>query len=410
MARKDRHSVLVAGAGPAGLAAALFLRQRGVDVEVVDERWEAGDDDFHVILHPDVVERLDDAGARLDLAHAAHPVDTVVVHDGTRRVAALRLHETAVRPGPAAVLPLRVVRDSLEEALRQRQVKVARHRRLARVDRVSDRVAVEVDVLDRDSAGYGVSHMEGVVVRTARHEPTHLIAADGFESVARQQLGVGWRAIGAPMATVAFEFASGWTPGPEAHVYVGDAVAALWPAPHRRLRLTFQLPASTPLMAAWLDARHTPDRADLAMMIDAHLPWVHLPIGVVSWSQVQWTQVGVAERASVGAAWLLGEAAHQLSPLASHSLNHGIRVAHDLAATIDEVARDQGAGERLAHQAARARAQTLRLAELGELFQAEPDADPFVAANLRRIVPALPAAGLELEALARSLRLSPKPM
>ncbi len=38
MARKDRHSVLVAGAGPAGLAAALFLRQRGVDVEVVDER------------------------------------------------------------------------------------------------------------------------------------------------------------------------------------------------------------------------------------------------------------------------------------------------------------------------------------------------------------------------------------
>ncbi len=56
MARKDRHSVLVAGAGPAGLAAALFLRQRGVDVEVVDERWEAPDDDFHVILHPDVVE------------------------------------------------------------------------------------------------------------------------------------------------------------------------------------------------------------------------------------------------------------------------------------------------------------------------------------------------------------------
>ena len=66
MARKDRHSVLVAGAGPAGLAAALFLRQRGVDVEVVDERWDAPDDDFHVILHPDVVERLDDAGARLD--------------------------------------------------------------------------------------------------------------------------------------------------------------------------------------------------------------------------------------------------------------------------------------------------------------------------------------------------------
>ncbi len=410
MARKDRHSVLVTGAGPAGLAAALFLRQRDVDVEVVDERWDAPADDVHVILHPDVVERLDDAGARLDLAHAAHPVDAVVLHDGARRVAALRLHETAVRPGPAAVLPLRILRDSLEDALRQRHVKVERHRRLARVHLVSDRVAAEVDVLDRDSAGYGVSHMEGIVVRTARHEPTHLIAADGYESVARQQLGIGWRAIGAPMATVAFEFACGWSPGPEAHLYVGDAVAALWPAPQRRLRLTFQLPASTPLLASWLDARHTPDRADLAMMVDAHLPWVHLPIGEVTWARVEWSQLGVAERARVGSAWLLGEAAHQLSPMASHSLNHGVRMAHDLAATIDEVARDQGAGERLAHQAGGARAQTLRLAELGELFQAEPDADPFVAANVRRILPMLPVAGLEFEAMARALRLAPKPL
>ena len=30
-------------------------------------------------------------------------------------------------------------------------------------------------------------------------------------------------------------------------------------------------------------------------------------------------------------------------------------------------------------------AQTLRLAEVGELFHAEPDTDPFIAANLRRI-------------------------
>jgi 2-polyprenyl-6-methoxyphenol hydroxylase-like FAD-dependent oxidoreductase len=118
----------------------------------------------------------------------------------------------------------------------------------------------------------------------------------------------------------------------------------------------------------------------------------------------------VAERASVGAVWLLGEAAHQLSPMASHSLNHGVRMAHDLAATIDEVARDQGAGERLAHQAARARAQTLRLAEVGELFHAEPDTDPFIAANLRRILPMLPVAGLELEAMAGALRLAPRPL
>lgn len=405
MARKNQHQVLISGAGPTGLAAALFLTQRGVAVDIIDERGEAKDDDVTVVLHADTVERLEDAGAHLDLAHHASPIDTVVVHDRSRRHASLALPESSVHPGPVVALPLRVVRDQLEAALRARGVKVQWHRRLARIDATADDAAVDIEVLDRDSAGYAVSHMEGIVVRVLREKPAHVIAADGPESTVRTQLRVTRRPVGPAKLVAAFEFDTRWNPGAELQIYVGLDSATLWPAPGGRVRLTFELSEATPLLDAWLAARHVPDRADLRVLMEAHLPWLDLPVERLRWSHVERYQAEVVDRAELGPTWLLGEAAHRFSPLASQSLNHAIHQAHDVAATIDDVARHQAGPDLFERLGTRLRTQSMQLAHLGDLYQPTDATDPFVAGNYRKILTALPASGRDLDDLAARLGL-----
>lgn len=407
MARKNRHNVLIAGAGPAGLAAALFLQQRGVEVEVVDERWDPPDEEFSVLLHRDTLERLDDAGVRLDLAREGRAIDSIVIHDRGRRHVSLGLGDAPGERGPVEAVPLRAVRDALEDALRAHKIKVHWHRRLARIDATADRVLAEIEVIDRDSAGYGISLMKGSVIRVIRQQPTHLIAADGRDSVVRTQLRIGWRQVAPPSIVAAFEAESTWDPGRELHLYVGDGTAALWATAGGRVRLTFELPEATPMPASWKGPGEAPDRTELMALLGAQLPWLELPVGKLAWSYAQRVEHAVAERSSLGPAWLLGEAAHQLSPLASPTLNHSIAMAHDLAVVIDEVARGQGGGELLAHQAARSDDLTLRMARPGDLFAPSADTEPFIAASYRRILPMLPARGRELDELARQLGLTP---
>ncbi len=403
MSRKNHHHVLVAGAGPAGLAAALFLQQRGIDVDVIEERWHPPDDDVLVILHADTAERLGDAGARIDLAHVARAIDTIVVHDGSRIHATLPIGEVAAKVDTAAVVPLRIVRDSIATALQARHVKVQWHRRLARIDATTSSVVADIEVLDRDSAGYAISGIDECVSRIQYYAPAYLIAADGRESVVRTQLRIGWRAIGPATTVAAFEFESRWDPGREVHLLVGDHCAVLWPGPEGRLRLTFHGSDAGPT----LDTERAPDR-DVMMALLHDLRWMDLPVGKLLWSQVERVEQGVAEPTHLGPTWLVGEAAHRLLPLASQSLNHGIRMAHDLAATIDDVARGQGGGELLARHATRSQAQALRVAQVGDLYQPAVGADGFIAANYRRILPLVPAHGRDLDAVAARLGLQPR--
>ena len=46
-----RTQVLVVGAGPVGLVAALRLRDQGVDVRVIEQHAEHGTQTFPVVLH-----------------------------------------------------------------------------------------------------------------------------------------------------------------------------------------------------------------------------------------------------------------------------------------------------------------------------------------------------------------------
>ena len=56
--------VLVVGAGPVGLVAAIRLRQQGIAVRIIDEHTAEDKRTYPVLLHPRVCRRLD-VGAKL---------------------------------------------------------------------------------------------------------------------------------------------------------------------------------------------------------------------------------------------------------------------------------------------------------------------------------------------------------
>src|ERR1041385_6511115 len=62
MVRHSDPEVLVVGAGPVGLAAALFLQQSGVRVEIIDMHVRTTQHSYALAIHPRTLQVLEEAG------------------------------------------------------------------------------------------------------------------------------------------------------------------------------------------------------------------------------------------------------------------------------------------------------------------------------------------------------------
>jgi 2-polyprenyl-6-methoxyphenol hydroxylase-like FAD-dependent oxidoreductase len=398
MSRKNHRSVLIAGAGPAGLAAGLFLHERGVDVEIVDPGELPADDELAVVLHRDVVERLADAGITFYPGVDARLVESIGIYDRDRWHADGDL--TAVPPsrGGPLVVPRWLLCKKLDALLRARGVEVGWNHRLARVDLEGERVIAEVDTLELDGAGYAYAVTEKIVARSARREPAFLIAADGDSSVVRQQLGIHARATAMPEVAASFELVLEHDAGHEARIILSDAATtAIWPLAEHGLRLTFHLPANA------LHGRRTVGRDDLIALLREHAPELRFRIGELARARLDFRVPAIAERANAGPVWLLGDAARALPLAASGSLNQGVRDAHALAAAITQTLR-HGSTEPLAHYASSARRAVATGMDVGATYAAGR-VNRYIGEHAHRVLPHVPARGPDLDEVATKLGL-----
>ena len=396
--------VLVVGAGPVGMFTALSLARAGIGVRLIDEAGRRAGHSYAVGLHPRSVLLADQLGLLEQLLPIGQRIDSVTIQGGHEE----RWAELAGLPGGAGfglAVPQYQLEAALEAELARRGVPVHWNERLSALD-VAGPPAATVDQLVHDSSGYAVADSVTVVGRRRVLRPRFVIGADGHKSLVARLLGVGSRLRQPPQAFAAFEVRHDGNHRRDLQLLLGEeGVDAVWPLRGGWSRCTVEV--TTEEVAAdsrakdraswWISDSGTTER--LSQLLAARAPWLPPP-AEIGWSGMARFERCIAAPWGRNGVWLLGDAAHVASPLASHSLNRGLHEADALAGSIAAVLGGGTGDDALAAWADRSSA------EWDWVFSTQPQSgDPWLERHARNLLQALPATGDALRELMARLDL-----
>ena len=312
----DPASILVAGAGPAGLALALQAHDHGAVVRVIDRRPEAVRPSRALLLHARTLEVLRPLGVTPSLLARADITPTVLLQLGSR-VIPVTLGDLAL---PDTAFPhLSLIRQTdlemvLAAALADRGVAVERGTELAALRDGPDGVRAML----RSPAG------------TEEARFGFVAGCDGPASTVRATAGIGWPGRPYPVEVVLADAElDGDLPGGVAHVVAGRnglvfvfrlGELATW-------RLLATRPARGDHTAYGQPGPPVPAAELQALLDEAGL---RTRITELAWSSRVGLQHRVAERFGRGRLFLAGDAAHAFSPATGQGMNTAIGDAANL--------------------------------------------------------------------------------
>lgn len=117
----EQADVLIVGAGPTGLAAGLFLVERGISCRIIDKAGTPTMVSRAQLLNPRTLELLNSVGVAADLVKEARPIHGVSFYQGWDRVAELEFGD-AHPQFHMSVLPQMRTEALLTEALAQKGI------------------------------------------------------------------------------------------------------------------------------------------------------------------------------------------------------------------------------------------------------------------------------------------------
>jgi 2-polyprenyl-6-methoxyphenol hydroxylase-like FAD-dependent oxidoreductase len=322
------HPVLIAGAGPTGLALALWLTRLGVALRIIDKAAEPGTASRALAVQARTLElyrQVEIADAVIDGGVKIAGLNLWVKGARAARVPFQRIGEGLSPYAFALVFPQDAHERLLVERLEGAGVKVERATELVRFEQRQESVRA---VLKQPDGSEEIC------------EAAYLAGCDGAHSTVRQGLAIGFPGgTYAQLFYVADVEAAGPPTDGELHIDVDDA----------DFLLVFPLKGKGRLRLVGI-VREQPGRDHRSLTFedvsDRALGHLKLQIVTVHWFSTYQVHHRVANTFREGRAFLLGDAAHIHSPAGGQGMNTGIGDAVNLAWKLAAVL-NGGAADRL---------------------------------------------------------------
>lgn len=392
----DRIPVLVVGAGPVGLVAALSLREQGIRVRIVDEQAAESKRTYPVVLHPRTLRILSALGVGAALEWRGHTVKRLAVYTDGQLQATLELPVAGQMAAGAMTLPQDALRRALMHRLSELGTEVEWKTRLTALHQ--DSAQVRAGLVRREPVE-GQSYApkpEWTDVGTELVEAEFVVAADGCRSSVRSLLGIDWVRMG-KRQIYAFYDAPDAHSDSQAHLVIGNGLASsIYPLQNDVSRFTFQI---------GVGMEHAPGARQLRELLASRMPWFRGEANQLEWSGSAEFNPAVSDRFGEGRVWLAGDAAHSTGPLGAQSLNVGIYEAQDLARRVAVRLDWSGAAPLGIAYTTQRRLEWERLFGVGPGLPLTGRAPDWVRRHIAALLPSLPAAGDDLDDLLDQLHV-----
>ena len=314
---KTDTEVLIAGAGPTGLALAAELMRRGADPLIIDRQPAGTNTSRACVVHARTLEVLEPLGVTRDLLAQGVKVPIFRIRDRDRALITIDFSEI---PSPyrfTLMLPQDKVERALLNHLEDLGGGVVRPSELVGYEASQSHVDVQVQV-------------EGATRTIAAQ---WLIGCDGMHSAVREQSGIEFAGGAYEQSFVLADVHMDWPLSREevSLFYSPDGLVVVAPLPEQRFRI----------VATVDEAPELPSRDFVQAVLDRRGPSANPGhIRDVVWSSRFHIHHRVAQTPRKGRVLLCGDAAHVHSPAGGQGMNTGIQDSVSLADALTNTLQD----------------------------------------------------------------------
>ncbi|MEV2225273.1 FAD-dependent monooxygenase [Nocardia vinacea] len=304
----ETTSVVIVGAGPAGLTTAITLADAGIDFVLLDRLAEGANTSRAAVVHARTLEVLQELGIAEELVSRGIVVPTFRVLDGNRTLATVPFGDLPTEYPYTLMVPQDTTEAVLLARLRKAGGDVHRPYRITEVADENDGVTVEY--VDGEGA-------------TGTIRADYVVGADGMHSVVREQAGIGFTGDTYPESFVLADVRMDWP--------IARDEVALHLSPEG-VTVVAPLPDDTDpnryrVVATVAEAPEHPTTEDVQTILDTRGPGGSVKVREVLWSSRFRVHHRVADHYRAGRLLLAGDAAHVHSPAGGQGMNTGIQDA-----------------------------------------------------------------------------------